>query len=41
MPALMCGSETMIWEEKERSRIRADHMDSLRFVGHWEWIKNR
>ena len=28
MPVLMYGSETMIWREKERSRIRAVQMDS-------------
>ena len=27
---LTCGSETMIWREEERSRIRAVQMDSLR-----------
>ena len=26
----MYGSETMIWKEKERSRIRAVRMDNLR-----------
>ena len=26
----MYGSETLIWKEKERSRIRAVQMDSLR-----------
>ena len=26
----LCGSETMIWKEKERSRIRAVQMDNLR-----------
>ena len=30
MPAPMYGSETVIWKEKERSRIRAVHMDNLR-----------
>ena len=30
MPVLLYGSETMIWKEKERSRIRAVQMDSLR-----------
>ena len=29
VPVLMYGSETMIWREKERSRIRATHMDNL------------
>ena len=26
----MYGSETMIWKENERSRIKAVHMDNLR-----------
>ena len=30
VPVLMYGSETMIWREKERSRVRAVQMDSLR-----------
>ena len=30
MPVFMYGSETMIWKEKERSRIRTVHMDNLR-----------
>ena len=30
MPFLMSGSETMIWREKERSRIRAVQMDNFR-----------
>ena len=30
MPLLMYGSETMIWKEKERPRIRAVQMDNLR-----------
>ena len=29
-PVLMYGSETMIWKEKERSRIRAVQMEHLR-----------
>ena len=30
----MYGSETMLWQEKKRSRIRAVHMDNLRgFLG--------
>ena len=29
-PVLTYGSETMIWREKERSRIRAVQMDNLR-----------
>ena len=30
MPVLTYGSETMIWREKERSRIKAVQMDNLR-----------
>ena len=30
VPVLMYGSKTMIWREKERSRIRAVQMDNLR-----------
>ena len=30
MPPFMYGSETMIWREKERFRIRGVQMDSLR-----------
>ena len=30
MPVFMYGSETVIWKEKERSRIRAVEMDNLR-----------
>ena len=30
VPILKYGSETMIWREKERSRIRAVQMDNLR-----------
>ena len=30
VPVLLYGSETMIWIENERSRIRAVHMDNLR-----------
>ena len=30
VPVLMYGSDTMLWKEKERSRIRAIQMDSLR-----------
>ena len=30
MPALVYGSETMIWMEEERSRIRAVQMDKIR-----------
>ena len=30
VPVLTYSSETMIWREKERSRIRAVHMDNLR-----------
>ena len=30
MPVLTYGGETMVWREKERSRIRAVHMNNLR-----------
>ena len=30
VPFLMCGSETMIWKEKERSRIMATQTENLR-----------
>ena len=30
VPVLMYGSETMLWREKERSRVRAMQMDTLR-----------
>ena len=30
MPDLLHGCETMIWREKERSRLKAVQMDSLR-----------
>ena len=30
VPVLTYGSETMLWKEKERSRIRAVQMDNLR-----------
>ena len=30
VPVLMYDDETMIWKEKERSRIRAVQMDNLR-----------
>ena len=30
VPVLMYGSETMLWREKERSRVRAVQMDNLR-----------
>ena len=30
MPVLTYGSETMIWREKERSRLRAVQMDNIR-----------
>ena len=29
VPVLMYGSETMLWKEKERSRVRAVQMDNL------------
>ena len=30
VPLLMYGSETMLWREKKRSRVRAVQMDNLR-----------
>ena len=30
VPVLMYGSETMLWKEKERSRVRVVKMDNLR-----------
>ena len=30
VPLLTYGSETMLWKEKEKSRIRAVQMDNLR-----------
>ena len=30
LPVFIYGSRTMLWTEKERSRIRAVHMDNLR-----------
>ena len=30
VPVLTYGSETMLWKEKERSRIRAIQMDNLK-----------
>ena len=30
VPVLMYGSETMIWKEQERSRIRVVQMDKIR-----------
>ena len=30
MPDLLYGSETMVWKEKEKSRIRAVQIDNLR-----------
>ena len=32
MPVLMYGSETMLWTEKERSRVRVVQMDNLRVL---------
>ena len=29
-PVLMYGSETMLWKERERSRVRAVQMDNFR-----------
>ena len=34
VPVFTYGSETMVWKEKERSRIRSVQMDNLRgFLG--------
>ena len=30
IPVLIYGSQTMLWKEKEKSRIRAIQMDSIR-----------
>ena len=30
MPVVICGSETMMWNENERSRIRSVQMANLR-----------
>ena len=30
MPVHMNGNETMLWKEKERSRVRAVRMDNIR-----------
>ena len=30
VPVLMYGNETMLWKEKERSRVRAVQMENLR-----------
>ena len=32
VPFLMYGSDTMIWKEKERFRIRVVQIDNLRFL---------
>ena len=32
VPILMYGSETMLWKEKERSRIRAVQIDNLKIA---------
>ena len=34
VPVLTYGSETMLWKEKERSRVRAVQMDNLRIAGY-------
>ena len=43
VPVLMYGNETMLWKEKERSRIRTVQMHNLRgllgILG--EWIGSR
>ena len=32
VPIVKYGSETMLWKEKKRSRIRAVQMDNLRWI---------
>ena len=32
VPVLMYGSETVVWREEERSRIRAVRMDNFRSI---------
>ena len=40
VPVLMYGSETMIWREKERSRIRVVEIDNLTaLLGIWRMDK--
>ena len=42
VPAVTYGTETLLWEEKERSRVRAVQMDNSEVC--WvsgEWIKSR
>ena len=42
MPVLTWGRETVIWREKERSRIRAVQMNNLRgLLLSGEWIKSQ
>ena len=42
VPVLMYSSETIIWKEKERSRIRAVQVDNLRsLLVIRKWIKSR
>ena len=42
VPFLMYGSETMLWREKERSRMRAVQMDNLRgLLVLGRWIESR
>ena len=37
VPVLMCGSETMLWEKKERSRIRAVQMNRVPNARIWKF----
>ena len=41
VPVLLCGSETMIWIEKEMSKSRVVQMDNLKSLsgGNKEWKK--
>ena len=40
MLVLTYGSETMIWKEKERSRIRTVQMDNLEGIGRLDKVPN-
>ena len=39
MPFLLYGNETMIWREKDRSRIRAVQIDNLRSLIEYRMYK--
>ena len=38
VPVLLYGSETMLWKEKERSRIKAVQMDNLKGLLGINWM---